>query len=221
MPWNPMRVEQRIGRIDRLGQRFPVIRVVNLHYEDTVETDVYRALRARIGLFTKFVGKLQPILSALPREIAQTTLRKPTEERLRQRAELVSRIEGEIVQTQQAGFDLDAITEADLEEPERPEALYDLEDLDAVLARPDMLPPGLEVKKLEPGEYEFSAPGMNERVRVTTRREKYEAHPGSRELWSAGSPIFPEPEDLASLDEVIASGGRLDRVLGGKTGATG
>src|SRR5262249_37835394 len=121
MPWNPMRVEQRIGRIDRLGQRFPVIRVINLHYDDTVETDVYRALRARIGLFAKFVGKLQPILSALPREIAQTALTKPTQERLRQRAELVSRIESEIAEKEQAGFDLDAITEADLEEPDRPE----------------------------------------------------------------------------------------------------
>ena len=40
MPWNPMRVEQRIGRIDRLGQRNGTIRIVNLHYEDTVEADM-------------------------------------------------------------------------------------------------------------------------------------------------------------------------------------
>ena len=46
-----MRVEQRIGRIDRLGQRYRVIRVVNMHYEGTVETDLYRALRERIGVF--------------------------------------------------------------------------------------------------------------------------------------------------------------------------
>lgn len=42
-----MRVEQRIGRIDRLGQRFSDIRIINLHYEDTVEADVYRALPPR------------------------------------------------------------------------------------------------------------------------------------------------------------------------------
>jgi SNF2 family DNA or RNA helicase len=61
MPWNPMRVEQRIGRIDRLGQKHADIRIVNLHYADTVEADVYRALRARIGLFETVVGRLQPI----------------------------------------------------------------------------------------------------------------------------------------------------------------
>ena len=33
MPWNPMRVEQRIGRIDRLGQAHPAIRIVNLHQD--------------------------------------------------------------------------------------------------------------------------------------------------------------------------------------------
>src|SRR5882672_7229641 len=44
MPWNPMRVEQRIGRIDRLGQEHKKIRIINLHYEGTIETDVYRAL---------------------------------------------------------------------------------------------------------------------------------------------------------------------------------
>src|SRR5207302_3735565 len=48
LPWNPMKVEQRIGRIDRLGQRFPEIRIVNLHYNATVEADVYKALRRRI-----------------------------------------------------------------------------------------------------------------------------------------------------------------------------
>ena len=69
MPWNPMRVEQRIGRIDRLEQQSPTIQIVNLHYEDTVETDVYQALRDRIGLFETIVGRLQPILAELPRTI--------------------------------------------------------------------------------------------------------------------------------------------------------
>ena len=71
-----MRVEQRIGRIDRLGQRNETIRVINLHYEGTVETDVYRALRKRIGLFESVVGRLQPILARLPRTISETVARR-------------------------------------------------------------------------------------------------------------------------------------------------
>ena len=74
MPWNPMRVEQRIGRIDRHGQAHAAIRIVNLHYEGTVETDVYRALRTRINLFEAVVGPLQPILAQLPRTIAGAVL---------------------------------------------------------------------------------------------------------------------------------------------------
>ena len=69
-----MRVEQRIGRIDRLGQEHRTIRIVNLHYEGTVETDVYRVLRDRIGLFQSVVGPLQPILSRMPRTIRDAVL---------------------------------------------------------------------------------------------------------------------------------------------------
>ena len=76
MPWNPMRVEQRIGRIDRLGQQHAHIRIVNLHYEGTVETDVYRALRERIHLFETVVGRLQPILAQLPSTITSAALAK-------------------------------------------------------------------------------------------------------------------------------------------------
>ena len=47
----------------RNHQVHPVIRIVNLHYEGTVETDMYRALRCRLGLFETVVGGLQPILA--------------------------------------------------------------------------------------------------------------------------------------------------------------
>jgi superfamily II DNA/RNA helicase len=56
MPWNPMRVEQRIGRIDRLGQRYPSIQIVNLHYADTVEADVYQAYTRPIAEETQWTG---------------------------------------------------------------------------------------------------------------------------------------------------------------------
>lgn len=122
MPWNPMRVEQRIGRVDRLGQKFPIIRIVNLHYEDTVETDVYLALRERIHLFETFVGRLQPILARLPSAFAQATL-QDAPQRQKTPHELLDGLRRDLEQPVQGGLDLDEIMEAALEMPVQPPAL--------------------------------------------------------------------------------------------------
>ncbi|MBD2438837.1 helicase-related protein [Nostoc sp. FACHB-110] len=190
MPWNPMRVEQRIGRIDRLGQAFENIKIINLHYENTVETDVYLALRERIGLFSQYVGKLQPILATLPRSITNAALSSRTQNE-EQRATLVSELDSSIRQAKEDSFDLDVITEADLEELPRPEPLYDLKTLDKILQSPALLPPGLDVQLMQDGEYKFSMPGMKETLRVTTKANYFDEHPDSTELWSPGSPLFP------------------------------
>ena len=63
LPWNPSRIEQRIGRIDRIGQRWPTVLVVNLFLKDSVDDRVYRVLRVRCGLFERFVGAMQPVLA--------------------------------------------------------------------------------------------------------------------------------------------------------------
>ena len=65
LPWNPMKVEQRIGRIDRIGQANEKVVVWNYVYEDTVEEEIYERLRERINLFERAVGPLQPILEGL------------------------------------------------------------------------------------------------------------------------------------------------------------
>jgi superfamily II DNA or RNA helicase len=63
LPWNPSKVEQRIGRIDRIGQELPVLPVVNLYLKHSVDERVYKALASRCGLFETFVGPMQPVLS--------------------------------------------------------------------------------------------------------------------------------------------------------------
>lgn len=63
LPWNPAKVEQRIGRIDRIGQRYPQIRIVNLLLRDSIDERIYSVLRQRCGLFERFVGEMQPVLA--------------------------------------------------------------------------------------------------------------------------------------------------------------
>ncbi|NJO64790.1 MAG: DEAD/DEAH box helicase family protein [Richelia sp. RM2_1_2] len=80
MPWNPMRVEQRIGRIDRIGQRYSTVRIHNFYYDGTVEAKVYRKLRDRINAFATVVGNLQPILAQVPTFIEQAVMSADPEE---------------------------------------------------------------------------------------------------------------------------------------------
>jgi hypothetical protein len=63
LPWNPSKVEQRIGRIDRIGQSLADVRIVNLFLQDSVDDKVYGALKTRCGLFEHFVGPMQPVLA--------------------------------------------------------------------------------------------------------------------------------------------------------------
>jgi len=80
MPWNPMRVEQRIGRIDRIGQRYPTVRIHNFYYDGTVEAKVYKKLRDRINAFATVVGNLQPILAQVPTFIERAVMSADPEE---------------------------------------------------------------------------------------------------------------------------------------------
>ena len=61
LPWNPMKVEQRIGRVDRIGQTQP-ISIFNLWVKDTIEERVLDILGNRIRMFEETVGGLDPIL---------------------------------------------------------------------------------------------------------------------------------------------------------------
>lgn len=170
MPWNPMRVEQRIGRIDRLGQEFASVEIVNLHYAhhyaDTVGTDISIALRKRIGMFQSVVGHLQPILARLPSLIDGAVLDGETGETGRRRA--AERADADAGAAAGSGFDLDAIAPQDVEEITRPPSPLDMDDLERVLRHREVLPPGLAVRPLGAREYAARLSGMSEEVRIST-----------------------------------------------------
>ena len=64
VPWNPMAIEQRIGRIDRIGQQREVF-VFNLVTRDTVEEQILRLLDEKIAMFELVVGEAEAILGGL------------------------------------------------------------------------------------------------------------------------------------------------------------
>ena len=87
----------------------------------------------------------------------------------------------------------------------------------ACLRRPDLLPPGVEVKSLGHSEYQYSMPGMKQPLRVTTNPEFFDEHAGSTELWSPGSPLFPAPDDALPREVVEAGDPRLAVVCVGRS----
>ena len=62
LPWNPMEVEQRIGRLDRIGQESDVIRIYNFWIEGTIEERILSRLYDRIGIFERSIGEIELIL---------------------------------------------------------------------------------------------------------------------------------------------------------------
>ena len=113
-----------------------------------------------------------------------------------------------------SGFDLDEITEDDLAEPIRPASPLTMDDLDRVLVRPELLPPGFAVKRLGRRQYALSVPGMSADIRVSTDPEFVEEHPDDVELWSPGNPSFVYPEFVAEQDG-LPSGATVGSVLMG------
>ena len=62
LPWNPMVVEQRIGRLDRIGQTAEKILIVNLVVNESIEERILQRLLNKIGIFESTIGEIDPII---------------------------------------------------------------------------------------------------------------------------------------------------------------
>lgn len=69
LPWNPMRIEQRIGRIDRRGQKSEVVHIYNMITEGTVDADIYTRCLLRIGVFERSIGDCEAILGEISNQL--------------------------------------------------------------------------------------------------------------------------------------------------------
>ena len=95
LPYNPMRIEQRIGRIDRMGQEADKIIIGNLCIDNTIDMVINRVLLKRISNASDLVGEMEPIIAKELSEINELIITKDfTDKELEKRErELEQRIE--------------------------------------------------------------------------------------------------------------------------------
>jgi hypothetical protein len=204
MPWNPMRVEQRIGRIDRIGQAYDRVWIRNYFYEETVEARVYRALENRIGWFQDVVGELQPILAQVGQTI-QTVALTPEVERERVLARELDQLRERLDARQVEGFDLDQYTRDG--EPLLASATpVTLDDLERTLTQAPSLAGRFQPHPEFDRAYWLQTAAGH--VAVTFDPALFDAHPYSLRLLTYGSDLLKElleamPEPLSGQEERV------------------
>lgn len=76
LPWNPTRLEQRKGRIQRIGQINDVVHIYNLRYKDSVEDRVHNLLSERFKNIHSVFGQIPDVLEDVWMDIAQNDIEK-------------------------------------------------------------------------------------------------------------------------------------------------
>jgi hypothetical protein len=108
LPWNPMRLEQRIGRLDRIGQQSREIYIYNLFLEGTIETDIIFALNKRINLFEESIGTLEPIIGTIEKDIRDIIFLEANKPRQRTKMnEFIRNVEDDIKKTKEIELQLE------------------------------------------------------------------------------------------------------------------
>lgn len=186
MPWNPMRVEQRIGRIDRIGQRYETVWVRNFFFEDTVEARVYQKLDERISSFTNVIGRLQPILYDVANIIRDASMVVDSErERIlfTQLASLQKKLDDEALKE----FDLDALVDTSTESGTVAGIPAGLSELEAILTTGTI--PGVQ---FEPGNRDgvWTLYVEEDEVSITFRPDLFDEFPNSLQLLTWGNPLL-------------------------------
>lgn len=222
LPWNPMKVEQRIGRLDRLGQLAEKILIYNLVLTDTIEDRILLRLHERIGVFQRSIGDLEQILGSEVQELvtALFSSRLTDEERERQAEEnitAIARRASQLMELEEQASNLFAFTNSILEEIDKSRSMKRYLDPAAVqrfvtsLVRE--LYPGTSIEELEQTDtpamlsVELSARGKQELAEFLNSRRLSRStrlcEPGRRTYlttnprWKGGQRIRPELIDAS------------------------
>ena len=187
MPWNPMTVEQRIGRIDRIGQQRKTVDVINLFYEKSAEYDAYQVMARRMKDIENNVGPYRPIMQPnIERIIADAHRTGASQD------DIEKELEG---LTSAVTLNLNLLN-TEIEQSETPEPVISMEDLTQILNTPDLLPDGWTAVPCgwnERGQANhwrlWNPEGQN--WTVTTDREAHAYAPDRLQWWGPGSDSFP------------------------------
>jgi len=195
MPWNPMRVEQRIGRIDRIGQVFETVEILNYFYSGTVEETIYTRLSDRIGWFNQVVGELQPILSLgslaaqIPSAIKKAAMSGAAEKE-KVLKEVVAELLEEAEKAKENQIDLDSFAEELDFVPifKRPPVMP--QELQSIFTQSSV--PGGAILEQDIEKEVYILKFKDNRYRVTFNPQVYDKKPDSVKLMAYGEPIFDE-----------------------------
>jgi superfamily II DNA or RNA helicase len=165
LPWNPMRIEQRIGRIDRVGQKRNVL-VYNFGVEGTLDERILEILENRIKVFTESVGALEPILGEVEAQIKRIVLQDAQtalQELRRYEVDLETRLDRARTREEQMGdFVLDArsFRRDEVEELLGRDPMATPEDLRAFVCAGLAYYPTGAIRDEGGGVYTFVVPGV-------------------------------------------------------------
>lgn len=74
LPWNPMRVEQRIGRLDRIGQTADKIVIWTLLHKDTIDSRIHEILFEKLEIFRQYLGDCEEVVAEEVRKLTSALL---------------------------------------------------------------------------------------------------------------------------------------------------
>ena len=187
IPWNPMTLEQRIGRIDRIGQARQTIDVINLFYADTAEYDAYRIMSKRMKAIEDNVGPYRPIMQPnVERVIANAHRGRPST------ADMERELEDN---TATVTMNLDLMN-TEIENANAAPPVVTMAELTRILNVPALMPEGWSAA---PAGQDTGGATNHWRVTstegrqwtVTTDREAHDYAPERVHWWGPGDPSFP------------------------------